>query len=87
MACQFCLGSKHKDFPKSKKDGDGKGRVPLPTQSSWLTKRSKASHSGVSKGSKHSLQTQIRIEKKMARRFQIPKVKCEKKKTYLLPFN
>ena len=37
------------------------GTVPLPTQRSSLTKRSKASHSGVSKGSKHSLQMQFRM--------------------------
>lgn len=30
--------------------------VPLPTQRTSLTKMSNASHSGLSKGSKHSLQ-------------------------------
>lgn len=33
--------------------------VPLPIQRISLTKRSNASHSGFSKGSKHSLQMQL----------------------------
>lgn len=47
--------------------------VPLPTQKSWLIKRSEASHSGESKGSKHSLQTQLGMNTTKNRRQEFQK--------------